>query len=160
MIYFGNQIIFILLKSSILYLIIAIMKKLSLEEQKKLKHDLNVNCTGGGVTNKIQLIKVCRQAMPGLGLAEAKNLVEDCMHQCEKDTSINLYSAIFSKISEAFTPIFSKAQFMGLLEQMIDDSETFFMDPLEAVIHGCNNLKAKGGLSYVAEKDEKLIDSI
>ena len=140
-------------------------QRLSELEQKNLLAELQKHCNS---LNKIGLIKLVRDARKDLGLVDAKNLVENCMQKCGYDGSSHsdvhggyrLYDELKNEISNVLTPEFTKEQFMSLIGLMIDDAATYFMDPLEAVLHGLQNLKSKGGLEHASRRDETFINKI
>lgn len=110
--------------------------------------------------DKIQLIKHVRTLKPELGLADAKYLVERCQAKGNGTNMRMIYDAICIELADVLDCPYTKEQFIGLLGQMIDNSSTYFMDPLEAVIHGCQNLKSKGGLKHAAEMADTFINAI
>ena len=54
----------------------------------------------------------------------------------------------------------SKTQLLSLLDGVIEHSSTFFMEPLDAIIMFCNNVKQKGGTPYLAAYYEKILKAL
>lgn len=109
-------------------------------------------------SEKIAAIKEIRTLASGLGLAEAKNLVEE--ETGKHGWNAVGFESICTRLSDYLDAPYTKEQFIGLVSAAYDAADTFFEDPLAAVLHALKNLQAKGGLKYVAARDQKFIDSI
>ena len=112
--------------------------------------------------NKIGMIKAVRDLSPGLGLAEAKNLIETAQNKCSLSVYANetLYETICLALGSQFIPAITDEQFLQILQTAMKQSSAFYMDRLDAVMLCCENLKKMGGLPYAARKFEEFINSI
>jgi hypothetical protein len=136
-------------------IILNMAVKLAAEEQ--LNHLTTLKSAVLG-TQKIAAIKEVRALAPGLGLAEAKKIVEDATTMC--GWSEKAVETIQYAMRDYLDVVYTKEQFMALVSAAYDCSEDLFEDPLNSVLHALKNLQAKGGIKYAAMRDQKFIDSI
>lgn len=132
-------------------------QKITPAEQKVLLDGLRAACDSYSTGGIIPIIKALRALVPGLGLADAKQIVDNTK---TASTTQKKYEAIISQVQGEITPDITKEEFLSLLGNAIDNADAFFTDPLEAVLYMCQNLKARGGLIYAAKRNEKFINSI
>ena len=122
-------------------------------------------CTAFDHGEKIRLIKDLR-TVSGLGLKDAKDEIEaiynhpSCSVQ-EKHTALLTVFQTYAYSSTVDPNLtISKTQLLSLLDGVIEHSSTFFMEPLDAIIMFCNNVKQKGGTPYLAAYYEKILKAL
>lgn len=132
--------------------------KLSHEDQMSSLKRLRDAVAGN---NKIGCIKEIRHLKPGLGLAEAKNLIEQCVDSAGGWPRVaEVYEKVKFELRDVLFTTFTKEQFMAMVSAAYDTHEDIFSDPLDAVLHALNNLKSKGGLEYAAARADAFIDNL
>jgi hypothetical protein len=113
---------------------------------------------------KIGLIKELR-SVSGNGLKDAKDAIEACRNG---NSGSNGYGYDMDKLRDEFgkyidlpVPSVTKEQFIGMIEDAIDCTETMhYKDMLDAVHTLCSNMKMNGGLEVVAKKNQRFLEAI
>ena len=132
-------------------------EKCSPEEQKTILEALRKAIYSNEF---IGAIKAVRKISPGMGLAEAKEMMDKVAPGRQFVNPKEAYEKLIYELRASLNPLYTKAQFLSLVGHAYDTADSLFADPLEAVLFCLNNLKEKGGLSYAAMQAEDFIEGI